>query len=142
MPDNVRVNLEVNTDGLNRILRNLPGNKRDKVRAVAFALEAQIKVEIQHQGLIDTGSHVNSVYAKERSGGPGLPSVANTKAERVDMPVPDNDFTMHVGPTLAYSPLLEFGTESPKRDARPYMVPAVAAVGRGLAKHFEGLIDD
>ena len=140
MPSNgTRINVEVNTDGLNRILRNLPGNKRDSVRAVGFALEARIKVEIQHQGLIDTGSHVNSVYTKERGGGAGLPSVTND-AGRVDMPTPENDFTVHVGPTMGYSYFLEFGTT--KMAARPYLVPAVNAIGADMERHYRDLIDD
>ncbi len=126
------VQVTVNTDRLNRILRNLGGNTRDAVRKVAFRVEAEAKTNIQAHGLIDTGAMINSVYTAI-GGESTQPPAQAANVDVVPLPEPQNKTTAHVGPSVHYAIYHEFGTRL--MSARPYLGPAVETVAGELERN-------
>lgn len=132
-----RTDVDVDSRELNRILRELPGRRRDNVRAVAFIAEGRMK-----QGSpFDTGANRSSVYTETGSVGAYQQAAGAARSRRPDvrtarLPIPENDGVVHVGPTTDYAAALEFGTS--KQPARPYVVPAV----RGLEKKLRAAARD
>lgn len=125
----------VDTSRLNRILRNLPGNTHDLVRAIAFAVEAQAKVNAP----VDTGALRNSIYTRigNEDGGPAAFSAAqgrNPEAQTVELPQPPSNTVAHVGPGVNYGIEVEFG--GGKRAAQPFLISAVRQVERDLERRF------
>lgn len=141
------VNVQIDTGRLNRILRNLPGNRRQAVANLALEVETQAKANIVAQDIVDTGALLNSVYAEL----PGTNNFATAKAA-VESRNPDATVTQlpapgadeaHVGPSVEYAIYHEFGTSS--MGARPYLGPAVAAAADAAEQHpewFEGVVTD
>lgn len=117
------VSWEVNTDRLNRILRNMGGNTSTAVRQVAFAVEGHAKMGAP----VDTGALKNSIYT--RMGNEQAPRQAADVAI-VPLPEPENKQTAHVGPSVEYGIYVELGTA--RAHAQPYLAPAVAAVADEL----------
>lgn len=127
----------VDTSRLNRILRNLPGNTHDYVRAVAFSVEGKAKINAK----VDTGAMKASIYTRigTQDGGPEAWAEAQQKAaehgktvELVELPAPPNATTAHVGPGVNYGIDQEFGTH--RQAAQPFLVPAVQQVTRELER--------
>lgn len=122
----------VDTSRLNRILKNLPGNTHDYVRAAAFSIEAKAKMNAP----VDTGALRNSIYTRigtQVDGGPRAHAEAksrNPDAALAELPQPPNNTTAHVGPGVDYAQDVEFGTH--RQSAQPYLVPAVQQVTREI----------
>jgi HK97 gp10 family phage protein len=122
----------LDTKRLNRILRNLPGNTRDAVGKVAFAVERAAKMKAP----VDTGALRASIYTRiGKSGGE-----APTGADQVELPQPENNQTAHVGPSVDYGLYVELGTH--RMAAQPFLAPAVREVEGELAAMFKDVATD
>jgi HK97 gp10 family phage protein len=121
-----RPTIQIDTSGINRILRNLPGNRDRLVRRIAFEVEARAK----QKAPVDTGALRASIYT--RTGREGAPPAVMTEAERVELPAPE-DGVAHVGPSVEYGAYQELGTSS--NAPQPYLGPAVAEVRADLARY-------
>lgn len=127
MPGNSGV--VADTKRLERILKNIPGNKHDALMAIGFSIEAIAK----QNSPVDTGANRASIYVDD--GSTSMPAVPANEGERVPLPRPENKDTIHVGPSMNYSLELELG--SSKSAARPYLIPAVAQVTHDLEQNFK-----
>lgn len=130
---NARVTLD--TRKLNQIIRNLPGNTEQYVRAIAFNVEAKAKTLAP----IDTGALRASIYTRtsKQDNTPQAHSAAKAQrpdAKLVELPAPPNQTTAHVGPGVAYALEQEFGSAT--HGAQPFLTPAVREVERNLARQF------
>jgi hypothetical protein len=125
-----RSNIEVDTTRLDRILRNLPGNVADNVRAIAFNVEGKSKVNAP----VDTGalraSHYTKTYdgAQQNGSSASEAQIANTvrgmnEAEFVPLPTPANANEAYVGPSVNYAIDVHYGTT--RMTGRPYLADAV-----------------
>lgn len=129
------VEWEIDTTRLNRILNNLPGNRRDAVRATAFAIERKAKPKTR----FDTGALRSSIYVRLGKGATPLP-VVEGDAERVELPEPENDDTAHVGPSVEYGIWQELGTEN--MAGQPYLGPAVSESADELERGMRYAVTD
>lgn len=127
MPSNTQLDTRV----LDDIIRNLPGNRREAIRKVAFSLEARTKINIRDMEAVDTGALLNSVGVSMQGGGDVDTAMAEAKARNPDaeltpLPVPSDDHTAYVGPTVGYAAEVHFGTGT--MPGRPYLLQAVQEV--------------
>ncbi len=129
------VECEVDTDVLNRILDNLPVNRREAVRTTAFAIEAKAKPKTR----FDTGALRSSIYVRMGRRPAPLPEVEGTPV-RVELPEPEDDDTAHVGPSVDYGIWQELGTES--MSAQPYLGPAVSESVEELERNMRNVVTD
>lgn len=111
-----RPSVTIDTSGINRILRNLPGNRDKVVRRVALEVEARAK----QKAPVDTGALRASIYT--RTGNELSPGTQ-------ELPTPENGVA-HVGPSVEYGLYQELGTS--EMAAQPYLGPAVAEVRANL----------
>lgn len=137
--------VEIDTSRLDRILRNLDGNVGEAVKKIGFSIEAKAKANVQRQGAIDTGAYINSYYTRTREGGrfgdvSGEVRARRPNAEIADLPAPENNHTVFVGPTVGYATDIELGTN--RMGARPSLQPAVRAVEAELADRLGAAITD
>jgi hypothetical protein len=125
-----RPSVEIDTSGINRILRALPGNRDRVVRAIAF----DIQLRAQNVAPVDTGALKNSIYTRTANNEP-LPDVSgyNPDAGRVELPAVTEPGVAHIGPSVDYGAPVELGMDG--RAARPYLGPAVTAV-RGFLERY------
>lgn len=125
-----RPSTEIDTSGINRILRNLPGNRNLVVRVIAFDIQARA----QTAAPVDTGALKNSIYTRTERNEP-LPDVRgyNPDAGRVELPPVTEPGVAHIGPSVDYGAPVELGMDG--RAAQPYLGPAVAAV-RGTLERY------
>jgi HK97 gp10 family phage protein len=125
------VTYDVDTRRLEQILRNLPGNTEQGIRAVGFALEAAAKTKAP----VDTGALQNSIYTVTAKHD-GYPAVTSD-ADRVRLPRPKEDEGF-VGPSVDYGLYQELGTRYTA--AQPFLLPAVREVEGHLADHFRNVV--
>ena len=118
------------TRNLNNLIRRLPQRARDRVRAVAFQVEALAKMKAP----VDTGSLRNSIYTSLRDEN-NPPEVATEV-----LPNPDSELTAFVGPSVEYGIYQELGTST--MDAKPYLLPALRQVEQQLEEHFRNIADE
>lgn len=114
------IDIRIDTRELDRLIRELPGNRRLVVRKVAFAVKARARLKAP----VDTGALYNSIYV--RLGKSGEMPAQGTQP----LPQPGDDDTAHVGPSVDYGGYVEFGTS--KMGAQPYLQPAVNDVAEEL----------
>ena len=129
------VDWELDTSRLNEILRNLPGNRRNAVRATAFTIEGKAKVRAP----VDTGALRNSIYVRMGRRPAPLPEVEGNPV-RVELPAPADDQTAHVGPSVDYGIYQELGTE--RMRAQAYLGPAVSEAASELGRNFRNVVTD
>lgn len=123
-----RTDVRIDTEGLNRILRRLPGNRSLVVRRVAFAVETQAKLKAP----VDTGALRASIYTSIGRNAQAPPLMGD--ATRVELPTPEEDVA-YVGPSVEYGVYQELGTSA--MSAQPFLGPAVDAVRSDL-EQFRG----
>ena len=114
-----RPEITIDTSGINRILRNLGGNRDRVVRRIAFEVEARAK----QKAPVDTGALRASIYTRtsnEQAPGPH------------PIPAPTEPGVAHVGPSVEYGVYQELGTS--RMAAQPYLGPAVAEVRANLER--------
>ena len=118
------------TRNLNNLIRRIPQRARDRVKAVAFQIEALAKMKAP----VDTGSLRNSIYTslKDENNPPEVATEA--------LPNPSNELTAFVGPSVEYGIYQELGTST--MDAQPYLLPAARRVEQQLEEHFGSIADE
>ncbi len=131
----------IDTDRLNQILENLPGNRDQNVRAVAFAIERKAKVKAP----LDTGALRNSIYVRTSKGAfsdgqpiAGLPDVVGNPV-REELPQV-NEGEAAIGPSVEYGIWLELGTG--RMSARPYLGPAVNSSASEMQQAMTNVVTD
>lgn len=127
----------LNTNVLDAIIKNLGGNVAEGVAKAAFAIEARAK----QKAPVDTGALRASIYTSLKDGGMGNKAMGEARALRPDaltqaLPVPRDDHTAYVGPSVEYGPSVELG--SVRRAGTPYLQPAV----RETEQEFRKLLGD
>lgn len=153
MPPEIEVSLN-QFDLANEIIR---GAVQQGIRAMAFALEAHVKVNIQANGLIDTSALENSVYSAFGWNGEsgrdaaiaaatiagrtvGRKSGRAHKATPIAEEVPiEGEFVAKVAACVEYAIYLEFGTT--RMEEKPFMSPAVAEIYPLAYKFVKDAID-
>lgn len=116
--------VRVDTSRINRILKNLDGNVGKVVRSLGFAIERKAK----EKAAVDTGAMRSSIYVRTYEG-TDMPG-GRTDVERVELPQPPTKTSVTVGPSVAYSVFVEFGTAT--QAAQPFLTPAVSEVENDL----------
>ena len=108
------------TTNLNQLIDRIPGNKRQLVKSIAFQVEALAKMKAP----VDTGALRNSIYVSlQDSHTPPSEATEN-------LPIPDNDVTAFVGPSVEYGINQELGTSF--MEPQPYLLPALREVEQQL----------
>jgi HK97 gp10 family phage protein len=108
----VTIEVKLNTDGLDRLIKEAPEKVDSAVRATAFFVEAIAKT----MSPVATGANRSSIYTKTSKG------VSGTPGELGDILPGVGPMEAVVGPSMGYSVFLEFGTS--RMAARPYLTPA------------------
>lgn len=119
-----RPSVQVDTSGINNILRRLTANRDAVVRRIAFEVEGEAK----QLAPVDTGALKASIYTRTENERP--PEV---EGEQVELPRPDEGVA-HVGPSVNYGIYQELGTSD--MAAQPYLTPAVETVRQRLLQTF------
>ncbi len=126
----------LDTSKLDSILKRLDANVANAVAKAAFAIEGRAKVKAP----VDTGALRASIYTSLKAGG-GDAARVEARSRRPEaiitpLPVPRDDHTAYVGPSVEYGADVELGTT--RRGATPYLLPAV----RETEKEFYKLIGE
>ena len=108
------------TTNLNRLIDRIPGNKRELVKSVAFQVEALAKMKAP----VDTGALRNSIYVSLQDSHTPPSEATET------LPIPDNDVTAFIGPSVEYGINQELGTSF--MEPQPYLLPALREVEQQL----------
>lgn len=117
-------NIVLDTKILDGIIKHLNGNVAEAVAKIAFTIEAKAK----QRAPVDTGALRASIYTSLKNGGMGSKAMAAASALRPNvltdpLPVPRDDHTAYVGPSVEYGLAVEIGTV--QRSGTPYLQPAV-----------------
>lgn len=118
------------TRNLNNLIRRIPQRARDRVRAVAFQVEALSKIKAP----VDTGSLRNSIYVAMKDS--NKPPAEATE----QLPEPKDSLTAFIGPSVEYAIYQELGTS--QMAPQPFMLPALREVERQLEQHFRSIADE
>ena len=118
---------KLDTRELDKIVRNMDGNKNKVGRMLGFELEAEAKKRAPRL----TGAMSNSIYTvtKEHDGyasASGAARQANPDAMTQAHPKPSGNVLARVGPCVNYAEYVEFGTS--RMAAQPYLTPAAEVV--------------
>ena len=118
---------KLDTRELDKIVRNMDGNKNKVGKLLGFELEAEAKKRAPRL----TSAMANSIYTvtKEHDGyanASGAARQANPQAETQPHPKPSGNVLAHVGPCVNYAEYVEFGTS--RMAAQPYLTPAAEVV--------------
>lgn len=129
--------IQLDTSKLDAIIRNLGGNVHETIKKVAFTIEGRAKINVRDMDAVDTGALMNGIGVSMKSGGDSGQASAearrlNPDAEIVPLPVPTDEHTAYVGPTVGYAAEVHFGNST--MPARPYLQQAVTDVERQFAK--------
>jgi len=126
------IDIEVDTSGINRILRELGPNATRALKKAAFMIESRAK----QKAPVDTGALRNSIYTRIGKGA----DITTVGIEgRTPLPEPDGDLVAHIGPSVHYAVYVEMGTH--RMSAQPYLLPAVRETEAELAEIFRGVIN-
>ncbi len=129
----------LDTSVLDAIIRNLDGNVENAVAKAAFAIEGKAKLKAP----VDTGALRASIHVsmKRSSGFDDAKASATQRSQRkngaglfkplkdenfVQLPMPRDDATAYVGPSVEYGASVELGSAT--RAGTPYLQPAVREV--------------
>lgn len=121
------VTFKLDTKELDKIVKNMDGNKNKVGKMLGFELEAEAKKRAPRL----TSAMSNSIYTvtKEMDGysnASGAATQANPKAETQPHPKPTGNVLARVGPCVNYAEFVEFGTS--RQSAQPYLTPAAEVV--------------
>ncbi len=131
----------LNTKVLDGIIKHLDGNVAEAVAKVAFAIEARAKLKAP----VDTGALRASIYTSLKDGGMGNKAMGAAQALRPGvltdpLPVPRDDHTAYVGPSVEYGLGVEVGTV--RRSGTPYLQPAVRETEQDFRKMLADAVVD
>jgi len=118
------IEVKLNTDGLDKLIKESPLKVDQAVRATAFFVEAIAKT----MSPVATGANRSSIYTKTSQGVNGTPGELGDILPAVQIG------EAVVGPSMGYSIFLEFGTS--RMPARPFLTPAAEQA----PKYFETVI--
>jgi len=126
MARNVTVTFD--TKVLDNLIKHLDGNVEEAVNKAGFVVEGKAKLRAP----VDTGALRASIYTSIK----GRATTAMNKARSlnpdagiVPLPVPDNNHTVYVGPSVEYAAEVELGG---RHAAQPYLLPAMRETEREL----------
>lgn len=126
MARNVTVTFD--TKVLDNLIKHLDGNVEEAVNKAGFVVEGKAKLRAP----VDTGALRASIYTSIK----GRTTAAMNKARSlnpdagiVPLPVPDNNHTVYVGPSVEYGAEVELGGQ---HAAQPYLLPAMREAEREL----------
>jgi HK97 gp10 family phage protein len=125
------VTFKLDTRELDRIVRQMDGNKNKVGKLLGFELEAEAKKRAPRL----TSAMANSIYTvtKDYDGyanASGAARQANPKAETEMHPKPSGNVMARVGPCVNYAEFVEFGTS--RQAAQPFLTPAAEVVFQKL----------
>lgn len=126
---------ELNTKTLDGLIKHLDGNVSEAVMKAAFMVEVRAKIKAP----VDTGALEGSIYVSMKRTSNGNEAMAAARARRPEavitpLPVPRDDHTAYVSPSVEYGQEVELG--SAKRAGTPYLQPAL----RETEKDIKGLL--
>lgn len=119
-----KASFSLDTKVLDAIIKNLDGNITNAVAKAAFSVEAKAK----QRAPVDTGALRASIYVSMKRGSKGNEAMSAAKARRPEagieaLPVPRDNYTAYVGPSVSYAAEVELGSHG--RAGRPYLQPAL-----------------
>lgn len=122
---------DIDTKVLDRLIKHLDGNVEEAIASAAFAVEGRAKIKAP----VDTGALRASIYVAMKKGGKASEALAAAKAKRPEavveaLPVPRDNHTAHVGPSVEYGLEVEMGSST--RAGRPYLQPALRETEKDL----------
>ena len=117
------------TSRLDRLIQNIPGNRRKALKAVGFQVEAYAKMKAP----VDLGNLRNSIYVRTSEENPV------TASSTEELPKPP-ETSVYIGPSVEHGIYQELGTEF--MDAQPYLLPALRQVERELEESFGVLVNE
>lgn len=128
-----KTSVTLDTSRLDSILRKLDGNVADAIAKTGFAVEGRAKIKAP----VDTGALRASIYTSLAGGGRSDDAMADALSRRPGvelspLPVPRDNHTAYVGPSVEYAAELEFGSAG--RAAQPYLLPAVRETEKEFLK--------
>lgn len=128
-----KTSVSLDTSKLDSILRKLDGNVADAIKKTGFAVEGRAKIRAP----VDTGALRASIYTSLAGGGRSDDAMADARARNPDvettpLPVPRDNHTAYVGPSVEYAMELEMGSAG--RAAQPYLLPAVRETEKEFLK--------
>lgn len=129
----------LDTTKLDAIIKHLDPNVADAIAKVAFTVEGRTKVNIQQMEAVDTGALLNSVATSLKDGGNVDAAAADARSRNPDagiteLPVPRDNHTAFVGPSVEYANEVHFGSGA--MPGRPFLLNAV----RDTEKEFYAMI--
>lgn len=136
-----KTNVTLDTTKLDSILKRLDTNVANAIAKAGFAVEGRTKVNIQQMDAIDTGALLNSVYTSLVNGSEGNAAIAEARSRRPgaeisELPVPRDNHTAYVGPSVSYAAEVHFGSGT--RAGRPFLLQAV----RDTEKEFHKMVGE
>lgn len=121
--------ITLDTRVLDDLIKHVGGDVAEAVAKTAFAVEARAKVKAP----VDTGALRASIYVSTKGGSRFSKARSAAAALRPntginELPVPSDDHTAYVGPSVEYGAAVEMG--SARRAGTPYLLPAVRETER------------
>lgn len=118
------VTTQIDTKKLDAILKHLGGNTTDAVAKAAFTIEGKAKLRAP----VDTGALRASIYVSMKRTDNASRAMSAARARRPQaeigpLPVPRDDHTAYIGPSVSYGQAIELG--SVRRSGTPFLQPAV-----------------
>lgn len=128
-----KTTFEFDTKVLDGLIKHVGGNVTEAVAKAAFMVEGRAKLKVP----VDTGALKSSIYVSMKRGSKGNEAMAAAKARRPEaittpLPVPRDEHTAHIGPSVEYGQEIEMG--SVQRAGRPYLQPAMRETEADIKK--------
>ena len=125
------ISLKLDTKELDKIVREMDGNKNKVGKMIGFELEAEAKKRAPRL----TSAMSNSIYTVTKdydgySSASGAARSANPKAETQAHPRPTGNVIANVGPCVNYAEFVEFGTS--RMAAQPFLTPAAEIISQKI----------
>ena len=122
---------KLDTRELDKIVREMDGNKNKVGRMIGFELQAEAKKRAPRL----TGAMSNSIYTvtKDYDGysfASGAAKQANPSAMTQAHPKPSGNVLANVGPCVNYAEYVEFGTS--RMAAQPFLTPAAEVISQKI----------
>jgi len=133
---------KIDSKELDRIIREMDGNKEKVGRIIGFELEAEAKKRAARR----TSAMANSIYTVTKkydgyASASGAARQANSEAMTQAHPKPTGDILARVGPCVNYAEFVEFGTS--RMAAQPFLTPAAETVSKKInnGDYFRKLVE-
>jgi len=122
---------KLDTRELDKIVREMDGNKKKVGKMIGFELEAEAKKRAPRL----TSAMSNSIYTVTQdydgySSASGAAKQANPEVLTQPLPTPSGNILANVGPCVNYAEYVEFGTS--RMAAQPFLTPAAEVISRKI----------